>query len=290
MATIDLGKIKQVWRGTYASGTAYTPDDVVQYTDSGLVSSYICIANTTGNAPSSSGTAHGSWNYLAKGGVAGTNGTDLTSTLSARGDIVFKGASALTRLPKGTAGYVLKQGANDPEWGEAAGGGVVQIKQGLYSGHDTYSSTTYVPITNFNVAITPTAADSSFLIMANINAGHSNNDSASGFNIFDSQVGTSNGNEIFGNGVSSGSRSRTFQTGKFGLNSISNVSNYINWQTNISAMYTPSSNNANARTFTVCQFNPHTTTYMNYATNDHSASMSTVSNIVVMEIANGIYS
>ena len=69
MATIDLGKIKQVWRGTYNNSTAYTVDDVVEYTDSGVLSSYICVANSTGNAPSSGGTAHASWNYLAKGGT-----------------------------------------------------------------------------------------------------------------------------------------------------------------------------------------------------------------------------
>ena len=67
MATIDLGKIKQVWRGTYNNGTAYTVDDLVEYTDTGITSSYICVANSTGNAPSSSGTAHASWNYVAKG-------------------------------------------------------------------------------------------------------------------------------------------------------------------------------------------------------------------------------
>tara|TARA_B100000424_G_scaffold57887_1_gene41945 strand:+ start:111 stop:899 length:789 start_codon:yes stop_codon:yes gene_type:complete len=67
MATIDLGKIKLVWRGTYNNSTAYTVDDVVEYTDSGITSTYICVANSTGNAPSSSGTAHASWNYMAKG-------------------------------------------------------------------------------------------------------------------------------------------------------------------------------------------------------------------------------
>jgi hypothetical protein len=70
MATIDLGKIKQVWRGTYNNGTAYTVDDLVAYTDSNITSTYICVANSTGSAPSSSGTAHASWNYVAKG-VAG---------------------------------------------------------------------------------------------------------------------------------------------------------------------------------------------------------------------------
>ena len=29
MSTIDLGKIKLVWRGAYNNATAYTPDDVV---------------------------------------------------------------------------------------------------------------------------------------------------------------------------------------------------------------------------------------------------------------------
>ena len=54
MATIDLGKIKQVWRGTYNNGTAYVLDDLVSFTDSGVTSTYICVTNSTGNAPSSS--------------------------------------------------------------------------------------------------------------------------------------------------------------------------------------------------------------------------------------------
>ena len=70
MATIDLGKIKLVWRGTYAGGTAYVPDDVVEYTDTAITSTYICTAASTGNAPSSGGTAHGSWAYMAKGTAA----------------------------------------------------------------------------------------------------------------------------------------------------------------------------------------------------------------------------
>ena len=69
MATIDLGKIKLVWRGTYNNSTAYTVDDIVEFTDSGITSTYICVANSTGNNPSSSGTPHASWNYMAKGVV-----------------------------------------------------------------------------------------------------------------------------------------------------------------------------------------------------------------------------
>ena len=78
MATIDLGKIKFVFRGTYNASTAYTPDDVVTYTDSGILSSYICTTATTGNAPSSSGTAHGSWAYLAKGTTTETGSSIAT--------------------------------------------------------------------------------------------------------------------------------------------------------------------------------------------------------------------
>ena len=69
MATLDLGKLKQVWRGTYNNSTAYVVDDLVAYTDSNITSTYICVANSTGNAPSSGGTAHASWNYVAKGVV-----------------------------------------------------------------------------------------------------------------------------------------------------------------------------------------------------------------------------
>ena len=74
MATIDLGKIKFVNRGTYNNGTAYVADDVVQY---------------TGNAPASGGTVHGSWSVLAQGAPdrlpsqSGQSGKFLTTNGSA---------------------------------------------------------------------------------------------------------------------------------------------------------------------------------------------------------------
>ena len=81
MATIDLGKIKLVFRGTYAAGTAYTPDDLVAYTDSGILSTYICTTATTGNAPSSGGTAHSSWAYLAQGGSGAVTTSGVQSVI-----------------------------------------------------------------------------------------------------------------------------------------------------------------------------------------------------------------
>ena len=111
MATIDLGKIKFNWRGTYAGGTAYVPDDVVYYMDGSVWSSYMCVANTTGNAPSSGGTLHASWEYLAKG--------QATSPTTTQGDIIVRGASADGRLAIGSAGQFVKvnSGANGLEYG-----------------------------------------------------------------------------------------------------------------------------------------------------------------------------
>jgi len=105
MATVNLGAIKFNWKGAFNNSTAYAVDDVV----SSSGNSYVCILASTGNAVSN-GTY---WNLMAQ---AGTNGTDLSSLLSTRGDLVFKNASALARLAKGTAGQVLGQGANDPAW------------------------------------------------------------------------------------------------------------------------------------------------------------------------------
>ena len=92
MATIDLGKIKLVWRGTYNNSTAYVVDDLVAYTDTGVLSTYICVANSTGNAPSSGGTAHASWNYVAQGTAAETNASIRTKVEAATDSNVFTDA------------------------------------------------------------------------------------------------------------------------------------------------------------------------------------------------------
>ena len=119
MATIDLGKIKLKWRGTYAGGTAYVPDDVVEYTDGSVTSSYICVTASTGNAPSSGGSAHSSWNYLVEG--------QATTPTTTRGDIIFRGASADQRLAAGTSGYFLKTlgSSADPVWSEISTSGQI---------------------------------------------------------------------------------------------------------------------------------------------------------------------
>ena len=124
MATIDLGKIKFNWRGTYAGGTAYVPDDVVYYMDGSVGSSYMCVANTTGNAPSSGGTLHASWEYLAKG--------QAVSPTTTQGDLIVRGASADERLAIGAAGKALKvnSSANGLEYGDAGAWTVIASGSG----------------------------------------------------------------------------------------------------------------------------------------------------------------
>ena len=122
MATIDLGKLGFVNKGTYNSSTSYEKNDLVQYTDSSILSTYLYInaAAATGQTPSTSGTVNGTyWAYYAKGGAAGADGTNVATTLTTQGDILYRDGSGLQRLPKGTAGQVLKMNAsaNAPEYG-----------------------------------------------------------------------------------------------------------------------------------------------------------------------------
>jgi hypothetical protein len=104
MATINLGSIKFNWRGDYAAGTAYSVDDVVN--SSGT--SYVCIAATTGNAPPNATY----WNVMAQGG------TDVGTTLTTQGDILYRDGSGLARLGAGTSGQVLQTGGTgaNPSW------------------------------------------------------------------------------------------------------------------------------------------------------------------------------
>ena len=71
MATIQLGKIKQVWRDAWSNGNNYAVDDLVSHVDQNITSTYIAIqASTSGSpqAPSTSGTINTSyWNLVAKG-------------------------------------------------------------------------------------------------------------------------------------------------------------------------------------------------------------------------------
>ena len=145
MATINLGSIKFNWKGAYAGGTAYVVDDVVSYNGS----SYVCILASTGNLP----TDATYFEQMSSAGTNGTDGTDLGTTLTTQGDIVYRDGSGLARLGAGTSGQVLQTngtGAN-PSWGTVSSDwvklaetnvttavNVVQFQNIFTSDYDTY--------------------------------------------------------------------------------------------------------------------------------------------------------
>jgi len=110
MATVNLGRIKPVFRGAYSGSTAYVIDDIVTHGNE----SFICIQAHGAGTQATSVTAY--WTKLA---AKGTDGTDVGTTITTQGDILYRDGSGLQRLAKGTAAQVLKMnsGATAPEWG-----------------------------------------------------------------------------------------------------------------------------------------------------------------------------
>lgn len=111
MATVTLGSIKFNWKGAYNSSTAYAVDDVV----SSGGNSYVCIQAHTNQAV---GNATAYWNIMSAAGTNGTNGTDVGTTITTQGDLLYRDGSGLQRLAAGTAGHVLQTGGSgaNPSW------------------------------------------------------------------------------------------------------------------------------------------------------------------------------
>ena len=130
MATLNLGRIKPVFRGAYNSATAYVVDDIV--TSGG--ETFICILASTGNATSNA-------TYWTKLAQKGTDGTDVGATLTTQGDILYRDASGLARLGYGTAGQVLQTGGSgaNPSWGT-----VSTVFEKIDSG--SFSSVSYIDL------------------------------------------------------------------------------------------------------------------------------------------------
>ena len=155
MATLNLGRIKPVFQGAYNNSTAYVVDDIVTFGDE----TFICIQASTGNATSNT-------SYWTKMAAKGTDGTDVGTTLTTQGDILYRDGSGLQRLGAGTNGQALLTGGAgaNPSWGT--------ITSGTYSVHaiDSYgynstvsnsgSRTNYVDIAGGNtVSFTPTSTN-----------------------------------------------------------------------------------------------------------------------------------
>ncbi len=113
MAVTQIGRIGQVWQGTYSGSTAYVVDDVVEHSGG----AYICKQASTGNAPTN--TTY--WDNMAA-----ASGLSSIGSLAA-GDIVVYNGSAWARLGKGSAGQGLTVNAagNGLEYGTV--GTVVKV-------------------------------------------------------------------------------------------------------------------------------------------------------------------
>ena len=167
MATVNLGRIKPVFRGAYNNSTAYVVDDIVTQSDE----TFICIQASTGNATSNA-------SYWTKLAAKGADGTDVGTTLTTQGDILYRDGSGLQRLAKGTSGNVLKQGTNHPEWGTVSGG-VLSVNFNSYNGTSTSNvgdgswqelgavNSAFIP---YRIDVTPQSASSRFLIKATVSA------------------------------------------------------------------------------------------------------------------------
>ena len=127
MATVNIGSLRFDWKGAYNGSTAYVKDDVTEYNGS----SYICILASTGNLPTNT-------TYFQP---MATAGTDLSTTLTTQGDIVYRDGSGLQRLAAGTNGQALLTGGAgaNPSWGTISSD-MVKISSGtLGSGTANWS-------------------------------------------------------------------------------------------------------------------------------------------------------
>ena len=269
MATINLGNLTFTHKGDYAGGTAYVKNDVVYYATNG--NSYIAKTSTTGNAPTS--TAH--WDLF----VAGASG-------------IWNAGLSL-----GSASQSLRvnSGGNALEFGADVGGKLLQVKELVYQGlHGVNQSSYNIINANFKVDITPTAADSKFLLEMCLGLGKAHHDTGCGIAFMDSQVATSGDSNAIPTPNSDsgnyGSRTPIAFAGITSSASDGSTDDYELVNAYASILYTPSSQNTNQRTFyPAVKRNAYSyNTYINYGQNNHGASMASKSMIRVSEIANSI--
>tara|TARA_R110001632_G_scaffold139636_1_gene255387 strand:- start:297 stop:1187 length:891 start_codon:yes stop_codon:yes gene_type:complete len=173
MATVNLGRIKPIFKGAYAGGTAYVVDDIVTSGNE----TFICILASTGNATSNATY----WTKLASKGADGsngTNGTDVGTVITTQGDILYRDGSGLARLGYGTAGQVLKTGGSgaNPSWGTVASkllGNTTTVDQTAINFGDTNRTSAQL-YTQLSTTHTAQSTASYFVIRLNAHGGTDN--------------------------------------------------------------------------------------------------------------------
>ena len=150
MAKIDLGKINFVFRGTWGNLTSYTERDVVVYTDSNIMSTYVCItaagSSTVGDIPSVAGVADANWAYMAKG---------VTDALGA----MPQGAKGGALVSDGASNQTFTVGNTYPAWTDAA------VATNALNGKAYFCDTSATAWT-MTLPATPTAGDTIWIVDA----------------------------------------------------------------------------------------------------------------------------
>ena len=158
MATLNLGAIRFNWKGAWNNSDNYVVNDVV----SASGNSYICIQAHSNQAV---GNATAYWNIMSTAGTNGTNGTDVGTTITTQGDILYRDGSGLQRLGAGTNGQALITGGSgaNPSWGTISSGtySVHAFAEYNYGTNVSHSgSSNYIDIAGGNtVNFTPTSTN-----------------------------------------------------------------------------------------------------------------------------------
>ena len=139
MSSINLGRIKFIWKGGYDTNTNYTPDDVIEANGS----TFVCTTETTGNF----NPAH--WEVMALG-------ADLSQIANAPGDIFTFDGTSFTKVTAPNYKAVLTTDGNGNLNWKRATYTVGQIKATYTDSRGEYNGI----VTPLNTSITPTASDS----------------------------------------------------------------------------------------------------------------------------------
>ena len=180
MATISVGNIKFNWKGPWGSGTTYAVDDVVSHSGS----SYISIQAGSNQNPAS---ASAYWQQMSSAGTNGTNGTDVGTTITTQGDLLYRDGSGLQRLAKPSSNKILQNTSGGVlSYIDAPSGKVKQVV--VASNTSGVTSSTHdmaqgggayavgnVGTSHISVSVTPQSSSSKFIMSASAPMGVAGN-------------------------------------------------------------------------------------------------------------------
>ena len=164
MATLNLGRLKPVFRSGWNNSTAYNVDDIVVRNNQ----SYISIQAGTNQDPA---TATAYWTLIA---AKGTDGTDVGTTITTQGDILYRDGSGLQRLAKPASDMYLKNTSGGVVSWSAVSSPIKKSYIKQFKGGQSisgFSASSPAEVSNYNLIITPTSTSSVFLATYNISIG-----------------------------------------------------------------------------------------------------------------------